>query len=76
MGCCGGHGWGHQEEDSCRACGCCCPCACGCDCCLGGFGFRRRFRAKAERKELLEAYREELKKELAGVEEAIQSLQT
>lgn len=46
--------------------GCTCGC-CGCGC---GPGFRRFFSAKEER-ERLENYRDQLKKELAGVEERI-----
>jgi len=43
-------------------------CSCGCG------GFPRRYISAKEEKEMLEAYREQLKKELAGVEEAIQKL--
>jgi len=46
--------------------GCTCGC-CGCGC---GPGFRRFFSSQEER-ERLENYREQLKKELAGVEERI-----
>ena len=42
-------------------------CTCGCGC---GHGFRRFFTAE-ERRECLENYRDQLKKELAGVEESI-----
>jgi len=41
------------------------------DCCST---FPRRFRATKERQSALERYREELKSELAGVEERIQEL--
>lgn len=44
--------------------------ACGCGC---GSSFRRFF-SSAEEKECLENYREQLKKELAGVEERIKKL--
>jgi hypothetical protein len=47
--------------------GCTCGC-CGCGC---GPGFRRFFSAQEER-ERLESYRNQLKKELAGVEECIE----
>ena len=43
-------------------------CSCGCG------GFPRHFISAKEEKEMLEAYREQLKKELAGVEEAIQKI--
>ena len=46
--------------------GCTCGC-CGCGC---GQGFRRFF-SKQEIRECLESYRDQLKKELAGVEERI-----
>lgn len=46
--------------------GCCCgPCECGC---CPPF---RRFYSSEERRERLESYRDQLKKELAGVEERI-----
>ena len=48
------------------AAGCTCGC-CGCGC---GPGFRRFFSAQ-EKRECLEKYRDQLKKELAGVEECI-----
>ena len=47
------------------ACGCC---ECGC-----GSSFRRFFSSEEER-ECLETYRDQLKKELAGVEEQIKTL--
>ncbi|MGC8833493.1 MAG: hypothetical protein ACP5R4_05505 [Armatimonadota bacterium] len=44
-------------------------------CCQGfGFGFRRMFYSKEERKRELEEYKERLQKELAGVEEALKEL--
>lgn len=46
--------------------GCCCGCRCG--------TFFRRFISAKEEKEMLEEYRDNLKKELAGVEERIQEL--
>lgn len=49
--------------------GCTCGC-CGCGC---GTFFRRFISAKEEQ-ERLEEYRDQLKKELAGVEERIQEL--
>jgi len=56
---------------------------CGCGCCRGhehghshGHGmFFRHFTSKEERKEHLEQYESELKKELAGVEERIQEIE-
>lgn len=44
-------------------------CGCGCT------GFPRRFLSAQEEKEKLEAYQEQLKKELAGVQESINKLQ-
>jgi len=44
-------------------------CGCGCD----GF-FHRHYFSKLEEKEWLEEYRDELKKELAGVEERLKEL--
>ncbi len=56
-----------RETVSCRCMpGCTCGC-CGCGC---GPGFRRFFSTQEER-ECLENYRDQLKKELAGVEERI-----
>ncbi len=49
--------------------GCTCGC-CGCGC---GSSFRRFFSSKEE-KECLETHRDQLKKELAGVEERIKEL--
>ena len=49
--------------------GCTCGC-CGCGC---GPSFRRFFSTQEE-KECLEGYRDQLKKELAGVEERIKEL--
>lgn len=49
----------------------------GSDCCCCGTGTGHRFRryvSARERIEQLEAYREELKNELAGVDEAVQEL--
>ncbi len=46
--------------------GCTCGC-CGCGC---GSSFRRFFSSQ-EKKECLESYRDQLEKELAGVEERI-----
>ncbi len=43
-------------------------CTCGCGC---GHGFRRFFTAE-ERRECLENYRDQLKKELVGLEERIE----
>ena len=49
--------------------GCNCGrCGCGCG------GFSRRFISAKEEQERLEEYRDQLKKELAGVEERIQEL--
>jgi len=49
------------------------PCSCGC--CSGHGAFVRRFISKEEKRERLEEYRDQLKKELAGVEERIQELE-
>lgn len=46
---------------------------CTCDCCGCGTFFRR-FLSKEEEKERLEEYRDQLKKEIKGVEECIQEL--
>ena len=46
--------------------------ACGCGC----GGFHRRFVSAKEEQERLENYAEQLKKELAGVEERIQELKS
>jgi hypothetical protein len=46
--------------------------SCGCGCGCGTF--TRRFISAKEEEERLEEYREQLKKELAGVEERIQEL--
>ena len=51
------------------ACGCNCGC-CGCGCGM----FLRRFISSEEKKERLEEYKSQLKKELAGVDERIQEL--
>lgn len=48
-------------------------CSCGCCGCGCGSSFRRFFSSKEEQ-ECLEAYRDELRKELAGVEERIEEL--
>ena len=45
-------------------------CTCGCGC---GPGFRRFFSSKEEQ-EWLEGYRDQLKKEIAGVEERIKQI--
>jgi len=46
---------------------------CGCGCGGGGF-FHRHYFSRQEEREWLEEYREELKKELAGVEERLKGL--
>jgi|GEM_PF-2338938 hypothetical protein len=57
QGCCQSEPWGQMG---------------GFGCCHGfGFGFRRMFYTKEERKRELEEYKEKLQKELAGVEEAL-----
>ena len=48
-------------------------CTCGCCSCGCGQSFRSFFSAK-EKLERLETYRDQLKKELAGVEECIKEL--
>ena len=57
------------REGQTRAAGCTCGC-CGCGC---GPSFRR-FLSSKEEQEGLETYKDELKKELAGVEERIKEL--
>ena len=44
-------------------------CTCGCG------GFPRRFISASEEKKMLESYKEQLQKEIAGVEERITALQ-
>ncbi len=46
-----------------------CDCGCGC-------GFFRRFVSAKEEREQLEEYRDQLQKELTGVEERIQELKS
>ncbi len=57
-GCCGGEAGSHKAAAS----HCCCH------------GPSRHFITKAERKEALEQYKDQLKKELTGVEEHLQDL--
>ena len=49
----------------------CRECGCGSSCCGQGHAHRRRFLTKTEKIERLKNYAEELKKELAAVEEQI-----
>jgi hypothetical protein len=56
------------SQESFRAWECCCS-YCGC-------GTFRRFISAEEELEMLEGYRDQLKKELAGVEECIQELRS
>ena len=49
----------------------CRECGCGPSCCEQGHAYRRQFLTKAEQVEGLKNYAEELKKELAAVEERI-----
>jgi len=51
--------------------GCTCGC-CGCGC---GPGFRRFFSSR-EKRECLESYKDQLQKELAGVEECLQEVES
>jgi len=51
--------------------GCTCGC-CGCGC---GPGFRRFFSAQ-EKQECLESYKEQLQKELSGVEECLKEVES
>ncbi len=51
---------------------CCEPSSIAEACCSGHTLFFRRFRTAKEEQERLEAYKEQLQKELAGVEERIQ----
>lgn len=63
---------GHHHGEGCR---CGCPCCGGSGCsCGGGVSVKRRYLTSKERKERLEEYRDELKKELQGVEEEIQRI--
>ena len=59
-GCCSG-GKGHHGHHKAHGSGTCC-------------GMQRRFITKAEQREALENYRDQLKKELTGVEERLQEL--
>lgn len=54
----------HKAHGSKESAGCNCGCGCG-------HGFRRFFTAE-EKRERLEKYREQLKKELAGLDEQIE----
>jgi len=54
--------------------GCSCCGGMGCHCCVGSSSMRRRYPTSQERMERLEEYREELKKELQGVEEEIEKI--
>ena len=58
QGCCGGERGAHKAVKS----HCCCH------------GPKRHFITKAERKEALEQYKDQLQKELTGVEEHLQDL--
>ncbi len=46
----------------------CCTCGCG-----SSGGFKRRFWTKEERKECLEAYKSQLTKELAALDECVET---
>jgi glutathione S-transferase len=46
----------------------------GCECSCGGEFFHRLYFSHEEEREWLEKYRDELKKELAGVEERLKEL--
>ena len=60
-GCCGNEASAHEAAaDSCCASSCCGP--------------TRHFITKEERREALEAYKDQLKKELAGIEEHLQDM--
>lgn len=60
---------GSQRTFGVWGCNCgCCGCGCGCG------TFFRRFISAKEEEERLEEYRDQLKKELEGVEERIQEL--
>lgn len=60
---------GSQRRIGARACNCgCCGCGCGM--------FFRRFISAKEEQESLEEYRDQLKKELTGLEERIQELKS
>ena len=61
-------GTGHGHRGNTFPCGCGCGCTCGC---WMSDSILRRFRSRREEKEMLEEYRDELKRELEGVEERI-----
>lgn len=66
---------GHRHKCGCEYYHCKCGCECyhcGCEDNL----FSRRFITRQERLEKLEEYRDQLKQELKGVEEHIQSLKS
>ena len=65
----GRHHKGRQQHGA--QCGCSCSCGCGCKC---GGGFKRHFITREERSVALIEYREQLKKELQGIEEHLEKL--
>jgi len=72
VSCCeSGHGFGRGRRFG-NAGGECCDDR---SCCGSGRGFRRRFMSAREERELLEGYRDELKRELEGLEERLKDLE-
>ena len=57
-----------------QGCNCGSKCDCDCECCGHNGHFERRFQTKAEQIAELEAYLDELKKELQAVEEHLADL--
>ena len=57
-----------------QGCNCGSNCDCGCECCGHNGHFERRYQTKAEQIAELEAYLEELKKEVQAVEEHLADL--
>ena len=58
-----------ESIESCCTCGCC---GCGCGPSERGSGFKRRFWTTEEKKECLDAYKTQLTRELAALDESIQ----
>ncbi len=58
-GCCGEHSHHHHHNN---------------ECCEGTFGFQRKFLVAEDRIDMLENYKEQLERELQGVERIIKKL--
>lgn len=65
---CGPSETSRKGSADCCTCGCC---GCGCGTSGRGGGFRRRFWTEEEKKECLDAYKDQLTKELAALDECI-----